>query len=83
MRHDSKNWMAAIQVEYDAIVKNGTWYLAYLSLGKLRQLVPSGFISSNGSQMVALIATRLDLLQKGMLKRRVLTLMRLFLPLVV
>ena len=32
--HDSKNWMAAMQAEYDAIVKNGTWYLADLPPGK-------------------------------------------------
>ena len=32
--HDSKNWMAAMQAEYDAIVKNGTWYLVDLPPGK-------------------------------------------------
>ena len=47
------------------------------------KLVSSGLTRSNRSQMVALIATRLGLLQKGMLKRRVLTLMRLLHPLAV
>lgn len=48
-----------------------------------RQLAQSGCISSNVSLMVVLIATRLDLLQKGMVKKRALTLKRLLLPLVV
>ena len=30
----SKNWMVAMQVEYDAIIKNGTWYLIDLPHGK-------------------------------------------------
>jgi len=30
----SDNWMAAMQVEYDAIVNNGTWLLCELPLGK-------------------------------------------------
>ena len=32
--HNSKNWMAAMQCEYDAIMKNGTWSLCDLPLGK-------------------------------------------------
>ena len=29
-----ENWMAAIRIEYDAIVKNGTWSLCDLPFGK-------------------------------------------------
>lgn len=32
--HNSKNWMAAMQCEYDAIMKNGTWSLCDLTPGK-------------------------------------------------
>ena len=31
---NSKNWMAAMQCEYDAIMKNGTWSLCDLPPGK-------------------------------------------------
>ncbi len=31
---NSKNWMAPMQSEYDAIMKNGTWSLCDLPLGK-------------------------------------------------
>ena len=32
--HSSKNWMATMQVEYDAIEKNDAWYLIDLPPGK-------------------------------------------------
>ena len=31
---NSKNWLAAMQIEYDAIMKNGTWLLVDLPVGK-------------------------------------------------
>ena len=31
---NSKNWMAAMQSEFDAILKNGTWSLCDLLVGK-------------------------------------------------
>ena len=31
---NSKNWMVAMRVEYDAIMKNGTWSLCDFPLGK-------------------------------------------------
>ena len=31
---NSENWLAAMQNEYDAIMKNGTWYLCDLPIGK-------------------------------------------------
>jgi len=31
---NSRNWMAAMHIEYDAIVKNGTWPLCDLPPGK-------------------------------------------------
>ena len=34
MAQNSKKWMAVMRVEDDAIVKNGTWYLCDLPLGK-------------------------------------------------
>ena len=32
--HSSENWLAAMPIEYDAIVKNDTWYLTDLPPGK-------------------------------------------------
>ena len=31
---NSQNWLAAMQIEYDAIMKNGTWSLVDLPVGK-------------------------------------------------
>ena len=78
----SKNWMAAMQAEYDAIVKNGTWSLCDLLAGK-KTIGTKWVYKLNLSLMVVLIAIRLDLLQKGMLRKRALTSKRLLLPLVV
>ena len=65
----SENWVATMQTEYDAIVKNDTWYLTNLHVGK-RLLVPSGYTSLSISMMVALNAIKQGSLQKGMLKKR-------------
>ena len=41
---NSENWLVAMQNEYDAIMKNGTWSLCDLQVGK-RPLDVSGFSS--------------------------------------
>ena len=58
--------MAAMRIEYDTIVKNGTWSLCDLPFGRKAII----------SWMVALIATRLGLLLKVMLRKRALTLVK-------
>ena len=46
---NSKNWLVAMQSEFDAIMKNGTWSLVDLSVGKKSMakspLVRSGCLS--------------------------------------
>ena len=73
---NSKNWMAAMQSEFDAIMKNGTWSLC--DLPPCKKAI--GTTSSNVSLMVQWIAIRLGLLQRVMLKKRALILMRPLLP---
>ena len=57
--YSSKNWMAAMQSEFDAIVKNGTWSLCDLPSGKKAivtngvKLKPDGSIDRYKAWLVA------------------------------
>ena len=79
----SENWLAAMQSEYDAIMKNGTWSLCDFPIGKKaigRKWVFKLKRKPDGSVVIAI---RRDLLQKVMLRKRALILMRLLHLLVV
>ena len=79
---NSRNWMAAMHIEYDAIVKNGTWPLCDLPPGKKAigtnwvyklKRKPDGSVDHYKTKLVA----------KGLLSKRALILMRPLLPLAV
>jgi len=80
----SKNWMAIMRVEYDAIVKNGTWSLCDLPLDK--KIIGTKWVYKLKRKPDGSIDHRYKarLVAKGYAQRkRALILMRPFLPLAV
>ena len=83
-----ENWMDAMQSEYDAIMQNGTWTLCDLPPGK--KAIASWGKKFIGTKWVYKLKRKPDgtvdrhkarlVLQRVMLKRRALTLMKHFLP---
>ena len=67
-----------MQVEYDAIVKNGTWNLCDLPPGK--KAIGTKWVYKLKRKVDGTIRYRLGLLQKVMLKKKALILMRPLLP---
>jgi hypothetical protein len=62
-----KHWKKAMDLEYDALVKNKTWHIVPPMKG--RTIVGCKWVYTiKGSKMVAWIDTKRDWLQKGLNK---------------
>ena len=75
--HDE--WKEAMQKEYDALIKNGTWKLVDPPFGT-KPITASGYSRTSTDQMAHLTNIRQGLWQKDLQRKKVLIMRRIFLP---